>query len=94
MHSFIALTRDTLSTEMPYFVYLIECEGRSIYTGIATDVARRFEEHRAGKGARYTRAHKVKRVLYTEKYTTRSEASRREAEIKRLSREEKLNLVK
>ena len=40
-----------------WYVYLIECRDGSVYTGIATDVARRFSEHAAGKGARYTRAH-------------------------------------
>lgn len=78
----------------PYFVYLIECEDKSIYTGIAIDVARRFEEHKAGKGARYMRAHTPRRVLYTETYATRSKALKREAAIKKLPREKKLALIK
>lgn len=76
-----------------YTVYLLECVGDTIYTGIATDVIRRFEEHKAGKGASYTRSHKPKRILYTEEYPDRSSALKREVEIKKLSREAKLVLV-
>lgn len=79
---------------MAYFVYLIECEGGSIYTGITTDVKRRFEEHASKTGAKYTRAHKVKKLLYAEKYANRSKASKREAEIKSWKRGRKLALVK
>ncbi len=79
---------------MPYFVYLIECEDGSIYTGITTDVKRRFEEHAAGKGARYTRAHKVKRVIHTEFHRTRSGALKREAAIKKMPRKKKLVVIK
>ena len=76
-----------------YYVYLIQCEGGSIYTGITTDLERRFKEHRDKAGGHYTRAHKVEKILHTEKYPTRSEALKREAEIKKLSRNEKLNLI-
>lgn len=76
-----------------YTVYLLECVGGTIYTGIATDPMRRFEEHKAGKGAGYTRAHKPKRILYTEEYPDRSSALKREAAIKRLSREAKIFLA-
>jgi len=64
-----------------------------LYTGIARDVEERFEAHVAGLGARYTRAHVPERVVYCERKRNRSFALRREAEIKRLSREEKLRLV-
>ena len=77
-----------------YYVYLIECGDKSLYTGITTDVERRFKEHNSGKGGAYTRAKKVKRVLYTEKLKTRSLALKREIEIKRLSRDQKLNLIR
>jgi putative endonuclease len=76
-----------------YFVYLLECADRSIYTGIATDVQRRFQEHRKGTGAAYTRARKPIRILYTEEVADRSAALRREAAIKKLSREKKLALI-
>lgn len=77
-----------------YFVYLIKCEGGSIYTGITTDVKRRFKEHKDKLGGHYTRAHKAEKILHTEEYQTRSEALKREAEIKKFSRNKKLELVK
>ena len=77
-----------------YFVYIIECKDKSLYTGITTNVERRFSEHKAGKGGRYTNAKKVIKVVYTEKYSNRSSASKREAEIKSWNRIKKLNLIK
>ena len=75
-----------------YFIYIIECEDGSLYTGITNDLKRRFSEHKKGIGGHYTAAHKPKRIIYTEKRKTRSEALRREAQIKKLSRREKLKL--
>ena len=77
---------------MPYFVYLLECTDKSIYTGITTDLKRRFAEHKNKKGARYTRTHCAKKIIYSEKCPTRSAALKREARIKRLPRREKLLL--
>ena len=57
-----------------WFVYLIECRGGSIYTGIAVDVAARYAAHAAGKGARYTRAHPPERLLAAIEYPDRSSA--------------------
>ena len=79
---------------MMYFVYLIQCEGGSIYTGITTDIKRRFKEHQDKVGGHYTRAHNVEKILYSEECQTRSEALKREAEIKKLSRGKKLELIK
>lgn len=76
-----------------YFVYLLECADKSIYTGITTDVDRRFAEHVAGTASNYTRAHGAVKILYSEKHADRSTASKREAEIKKWSREEKLGLI-
>lgn len=77
-----------------YHVYLIECQDRTLYTGITTNIQRRFKEHSLGKGGAYTRSKKVKKVLYTEQFKTRSEALKREAEIKGWRREKKLALIK
>ena len=77
-----------------YFIYLLECSDKSIYTGITTNVERRFEEHKRGKGGHYTNAHGAVKILYIEKVKDRSAALKREIEIKKLSREEKLALVK
>lgn len=73
----------------PWFLYLIECADRSIYTGIAVDVAARFAAHAAGKGARYTRAHPPVRLLASVVFPDRSAAARAEYRIKQLSPAEK-----
>lgn len=78
---------------MAYFVYLLECEDKSIYTGITTDVERRFREHKNKTGARYTRSHCPKKILYIESFRTRSKALKREAEIKGWRRDKKLALI-
>jgi putative endonuclease len=77
-----------------YYLYIIECEGGSLYTGITTDIDRRFSEHISGKGAGYTRGRKPKRIVYAEECGERGEALRRECEIKKLKRPEKIKLVK
>lgn len=68
-----------------WFVYLIECRDGSLYTGIATDVERRYAEHAAGKGARYTRSHPPVRLLACFAHPDRASASRAEYAIKQLS---------
>ena len=77
-----------------YYLYILECEDGSLYTGITTDAERRFEEHKRGLGGHFTRSHKVKKLVYTEKLENRSLASKREAEIKSWPREKKLELIK
>lgn len=79
---------------IPYVVYVLECSDGSLYTGIATDLEKRLEEHRSGKGAKYTRAKGVKRLAYSEQHKNRSEALKRELQIKAMTRREKLILVK
>ena len=68
-----------------WFVYLIECADGSLYTGIATDVDRRYAEHAAGTGARYTRSHPPARLLARFAHPDRSSALKAEAAIKKLS---------
>ena len=79
-----------------WMVYIIEADDASLYTGITTDVERRFSEHLRHKsgGARYFNGRRPKRVVYAESGHTRSSASRREAEIKKLSRAGKQALVR
>ena len=77
---------------MPYFVYILECVDGSLYTGITTDVARRFNEHKNQLGGHYTSAKGAVRVVYTEKHPDRSSASKREAEIKKLPRQKKMEM--
>ena len=78
---------------MNYFVYILECKDHSLYTGITTDVARRFEEHKNKTGGRYTRSKDVLRVVYTEECPNRSSALKREAEIKSWRRKRKLAFI-
>lgn len=78
---------------MPYYVYLLECADGSLYTGITTDVGRRFSEHEKGIGSRFTRAKKAKQMLYHELQPDRGAAQRREAEIKKWPRAKKLALL-
>jgi len=77
---------------MTWFVYLIECNDGSIYTGIALDVAARFDAHARGKGARYTRSHPPKRVIATFEFPDKSAALKAEYRIRRLSAQQKLAL--
>jgi putative endonuclease len=80
---------------MAYFVYILRCSDDTLYTGIATDVARRVTEHNESpKGAKYTSGRRPVVLVHQEEFPTRSEALKREASIKRLSREEKLALAK
>jgi putative endonuclease len=79
---------------MSYFVYILECANKTFYTGITTDLERRFKQHRTGKGGRYTSYNRPVRVLYSEEHTDRSSASKREAQIKKWPRAKKQALIK
>lgn len=78
---------------MSWFLYLIECADDSVYTGITTDVAARFDEHASGKGARYTRSRKPRAVLASFPLPNRSIASRAEYWVKRLTATQKRELA-
>jgi len=74
-------------------VYILECADGSLYTGITTNITRRMAEHKAGKGAKYTKGRGPFRLVYSETYAGRGEACRREIEIKSLDRATKLKLL-
>lgn len=76
-----------------WFVYIIHCSDNSLYTGIATDLQNRFQQHLEGSGAKYFRGRKPLKIVYQEISPDRSSASKRELEIKRLSRTKKLELI-
>jgi putative endonuclease len=78
---------------MSYFVYMLECEDGSLYTGSTDDVERRFQVHLSGKGSKYTRSHKPVRVIYQEELADKSAALKREIAIKSLTRAQKLALL-
>ena len=79
--------------KMNWQVYIILCSDDSLYTGITTDVERRFAQHLAGTGAKYFRGRSPCRIVYLESGHNRSSASRREVEIKRLRPADKRLLI-
>lgn len=78
---------------MSFWVYILRCGDGTLYTGIAADVERRLRAHQNGTGAKYTRGRGPLRVAYREELGDKSTALRREAQIKRLPRAEKLKLI-
>jgi len=85
---------DLMEHFMGWFVYMIRASDGSLYTGVTTDVKRRFEEHcSAGKRAKFFRGRQPLEVVYTENHSDRSSAQRRESAIKKLSRDQKLELI-
>ena len=78
---------------MPYYVYILCCKDGSYYTGHAKDAEKRFEMHKKGRGARYTRMHEPEKLVYVEQFESRSEAMRRERKIKTLSHNKKQQLI-
>ncbi len=81
--------------ENTYYIYILRCEGNYLYTGITTDVDRRFNEHRGEKdgAAKYTRSHKPLRIERVWKTQNRSLASKLEYAIKQLSKTDKERLL-
>lgn len=79
----------------PWYLYIIRCKNGHLYTGVTTDVARRFNEHVSGgpKAAKYLRGKGPLELMYQESLADRSQALRREIEVKKLSRERKLTLI-
>jgi putative endonuclease len=78
---------------MEYSVYILECRDGSLYTGIARDLKDRLEMHSRGRGSRYVRSRLPFRLVYSEQLASRSEALKRELEIKSMDRSEKKMLV-
>ncbi|PKM12989.1 MAG: GIY-YIG nuclease family protein [Gammaproteobacteria bacterium HGW-Gammaproteobacteria-3] len=78
---------------MSWFVYMILCSDESLYTGISNDVQKRYRQHFARQGAKYFRGRSPQRLIYVESGHDHSSAARREAVIKKLSRQNKLQLI-
>lgn len=77
-----------------YYVYMVKCKDGTLYSGITVDLDRRVVEHNTSDlGARYTRARRPVKLVYSKKYRNRSTASKAEAVLKKLSRQEKLSLI-
>ena len=79
-----------------YYLYILKCADKSLYTGITTDLKRRVAEHNGvgKKGAKYTAARRPVKIVYSKKFKNRSTASKEEARIKNLTKAEKLLLIK
>ena len=79
--------------EMSYYVYIILCEDGSFYTGYTKNLDERIRLHACGKGARYTKSHKPQRVAYVELLDSRAKAMKREKTVKKLTHQQKLELI-
>ena len=79
--------------ESQWYLYILRCGDNTLYTGITTDVEKRLEAHRSGKGAKYTRGRAPLELVYRENCGSHSDALKREAEVKKLSRQAKELLV-
>lgn len=87
------MAKKTEITETKWFVYIVRCDDDSLYTGISTDVERRVTQHNAGTASKYTRSRRPVSLLFQEERLDRSDATKRELEIKSLSRQEKKKLI-
>jgi putative endonuclease len=82
------------TTKLNWFVYIIEASNKALYTGITTDIDRRFQEHLSGKkGAKFFNGRPPVKVVFQEPGHTRQTASRREYQIKKMTRQQKLTLI-
>ena len=79
---------------MGYWVYILECGDKTLYTGYTTDIGARIHLHTMGKGAKYTRGRGPFKLAYLKEYETQRGAMRRERQIKKLSKAQKLLLIK
>lgn len=84
----------TWAAVTPYYLYLLECEDGTLYTGVALDVEQRFIRHVLGMGAAYTRSHPPRRVLACRSYPGKGEALSAEYALKQIRREHKLQFFK
>lgn len=75
------------------YVYILECEDKTLYTGWTTDLDNRLETHNAGKASKYTRARLPVQLVYFEAFDNKIDAQKREWKIKQLSRKQKLKLI-
>jgi putative endonuclease len=78
-----------------YYLYILKCADGTLYTGITTDLQRRVAEHNEKKvGARYTASRQPVKLVYSKKFKNRSVASKKEAQVKKLKRSQKVELIK
>ncbi|MBP6102655.1 MAG: GIY-YIG nuclease family protein [Leptotrichiaceae bacterium] len=75
-------------------VYILECNDGTLYTGWTNDIDKRFKAHNDGKGAKYTKGRRPLKLVYLEELETKSEALKRENEIKKMTKDKKRQLIK
>lgn len=75
------------------YVYILKCKDETLYTGWTNDLEKRFKAHKEGKGAKYTRGRGPLELVYFEEYEEKSSALKREYEIKKMKRVDKLKLI-
>ena len=88
------MTEKADSSDNTWFVYILRCDDGSLYTGITNDLSRRCDQHNAGTASRYTRSRLPVELVYQEAQGNRSVATKREIEIKALSRQQKESLIR
>ncbi len=79
--------------ENTWYLYILRCKDSTLYTGITTDVEKRFEAHQSGKGAKYTRGRGPLELVYREQCGSHSEALKRECAVKAMTRQQKQDLI-
>jgi len=88
------VTSSTDASHNVWYVYMVKCADDTLYTGIATDVLRRLQEHNeSARGARYTRARRPVTLVYQEEVANRSEALKREHQVRKMNRQAKQELL-
>ncbi len=76
-----------------YFTYILLTEHNTYYCGYTDNIDKRFKEHVSGKGAKYTKANKPLKIVYTKEFSSKSDAMKEEYRIKHLTKEEKIQLI-
>ncbi|MFC1780237.1 GIY-YIG nuclease family protein [Patescibacteria group bacterium] len=77
-----------------YYIYILLCSDNSLYTGFTTNIKRRIQEHKEGKGSKYVRSRLPVKLIYSEKFKTKLEAMKREMQIKGWRRSNKIKTLK
>jgi len=77
-----------------WYVYILECRNKALYTGVTNNIELRLRDHQTGQGGHYTNYNRPRRILYTEEFKDKLEAKNRERQIKRWSKSKKLALIK
>ena len=89
----IICIREVRALERKWFVYILNCADGTLYTGITNDIDRRIKAHNAGTASKYTRVRRPVSIVYSEEVETKGDALRRELQIKRLTRSEKMAII-